>query len=90
MTHLEGKGQLLRRKVSFGPCKYSLPESVKQTAGRGIVTLLKPEFLPPPECPKGYVLELDDGTTLECELWEDLGQTVGGSIHSYAVRCWRE
>lgn len=91
MAGLQGKGQFSRGDVSFGGCSYDLEEQVKEEAGNGVITLLSTKVMPPyPQKTLGYLLELDDGTRLGCELLDDLDkQRKGpGPTRRYRVRCW--
>jgi len=91
MAGLKGKGKFSRREVSFGNCTYDLEEGAKEESGSGVVTVLSTKVLPPyPEKRTGYLLELEDGTLLGCELVDDLDshRKGPGPTRRYKVRCW--
>ena len=91
MAGLKGKGRFSRRDVSFGSCTYGLEAQAKAESGNGVVTLLSTKILPPyPDTRIGYLLELDDGARLGCELLEDLDahRKGPGPTRRYRVRCW--
>ena len=91
MSELKGKGKFSRGDVSFGDCAYDLEEGAKEQSGNGVVTILSTKLLPPyAEKKLGYLLELDDGTRLGCELLNDLDshRKGPGPTRRYEVRCW--
>lgn len=91
MAGVEGKGKFSRGDLSFGDCAYALDEGVKEQSGNGVITLLSTKVMPPyPEKTLGYLLVLEDGTRLGCELLDDLDskRKGPGPTRRYKVRCW--
>lgn len=91
MAGLKGKGQFSRGELAFGECAYDLEEGVKEGSGNGVITLLSTKVMPPyPEKKLGYLLLLEDGTRLGCELLNDLDshRKGPGPTRRYEVRCW--
>jgi hypothetical protein len=91
MAGVEGKGKFSRGDVSFGDCAYALDDGAREQSANGVVTILNTKLLPPfAEKKLGYLLVLDDGTRLGCELLEDLDshRKGPGPTRRFKVRCW--
>ena len=89
MATLEGRGSfLLDSGNRLGDCEYRLVETSEGVAWRGTITFLSLEWTP--RLGGGFLLELDNGKRLRCELWKLKDPKYIGRPHSYEARCWLE